>query len=138
MPLPFCRATECLREGALRMKIEKRAVCYWLVALIAVMGGCEKKAVQLTETVFYPEAPDPPRLQFLTSFSNAQEWAGKSGGSFSDFIVGAKKVVKGEISQPYGVGARDGKLYICDLGIRRVHVIDVLNKSYKVLGGGGS
>ncbi len=85
-------------------------------------------------TVFYPQAPDPPRLQFLMSFSDPAQWARPRRSSFSDFIVGTEKGKQGMIRGPYGLAARDGKLYICDLGAHRVHVIDMINKTYKLLG----
>ena len=98
-------------------------------------SGCGPQQVERAKgPVFYPPAPDPPRLQFLMSFSNAQGWT-ESRTSFADFIVGKEAVGEGDITAPYGLAARDGKVYICDLGNRTVHVVDMANKTYTKLGG---
>jgi len=34
------------------------------------------------------------------------------------------------ISQPYGVVMHDGKLYVCDVGQRTIHVLDIVNKTF--------
>ena len=101
--------------------------------MLLTLGGCKAQKEQKMKVIFYPPPPDAPRLQFLTSFSSAKQWL-KSRSSFADFIVGGKKEEdETAIKSPYGIAARDGKLYICDLGASRVHVIDIQNKSYKVL-----
>ncbi len=104
-----------------------------LSAILMPTAGCSKQ-VGPGPTVFYPPAPDPPRLQFLTSFSDPSQWGGSKRSSFYDFVVGADKEKVGAIRGPYGLAARDGKLYVCDLGAHCVHVIDILNKSYSLLG----
>jgi hypothetical protein len=101
----------------------------------AALVGCGPKQVeQAASPIFYPPAPDPPRLQFLMSFSSAQGWSQRKA-SFSDFIVGQEASVEGDITAPYGLAARDGKVYICDLGNRTVHVVDMAKKAYAKLGG---
>ena len=102
------------------------------IGLICVAGCGEPKPGEVT-ALFYPPAPDPPRLQFLLSFSDASEWV-KPHSTFADFILGRKRAVQGEIKTPYGVAARNGKIYICDLAARCVHVIDIPNKTYSMLG----
>jgi sugar lactone lactonase YvrE len=68
------------------------------------------------------------------SFSSAQGWAERRS-SFADFIVGQEASTEGEITAPYGLAARDGKVYICDLGNHTVHVVDMARKAYAKLGG---
>lgn len=107
-----------------------------LLALILICaGGCENGEATTFPVVFYPPAPDPPRLQFLMSFSDLEQWS-RNESSFSDFIVGDTENVDAEIKAPYGIAARDGKIYICDVGLGRVHVIDIVNKEHGQLGQG--
>ena len=101
---------------------------------LAILTGCgPRKPAEVLAPVFYPPSPDQPRLQFLVSFSEADRWA-EHRSSFSDFILGRKKEMDAEIRHPYGIAARGGRIYICDVGLHKVHVVDVVNKSYGVLG----
>lgn len=118
--------------------LEPRRLAFGLVVLLAVISaGCEKPEVTTVSSVFYPDPPDPPRLQFLMSFSDVKAWMSGPRGSFADFIIGddSKRAVgSGAILSPYGIGARDGKVYICDIGRRRVHVVDMADSKYSQLG----
>jgi len=86
------------------------------------------------ETIFYPPAPDPPRLQFLTQITNLNANKSHSKSSFADFVVGAKIEQGEKIQSPYGVAARNGKIYVCDLAISNIYVIDVANNKFSMLG----
>ena len=45
------------------------------------------------------------------------------------------KAVKGaSIRSPYGIAARDGKLYVCDLAISNVYIIDIANDKFSLMG----
>ena len=118
--------------------ITPRGLFVWLLVLIAaIAAGCEEPEVTTVASVFYPEPPDPPRLQFLMSFSDVKAWMEGPRGSFADFIIGddtKKAGGSGEILSPYGVAARDGRVYICDIGRRCVHVVDMANSKYSKLG----
>lgn len=74
--------------------------------------------------IFYPPLPSRPRLQFLTGFSDATKWTGRGGRE----RAGAK------FDMPYGLGVRGGKLYICDVGAKVVHILDLKNKTCGTLG----
>ena len=103
------------------------------LVIAGVLGGCGPAKEGPMAPVFYPPPPDVPRLQYLMTIKNAEEWQ-QRGSSFVDFVVGRNKTEEGEIRGPYGVALRDGKLYVCDLGFLRIHVIDLVNKRYSVLG----
>ena len=107
---------------------------------LAAGGGCGGGAARETEPVpapiFYPPPPDQPRLQFLLSFNDAQRWVTRRS-TFADFIVGPGPEQERDpslIVNPYGVEARDGKVYVCDVGVHAVHVFDVAEKAYSRLG----
>ena len=78
--------------------------------------------------------PRPSIILFL-SISDVNQW-GQSGGGFADFIVGKDKKTDSDIKSPYGVAARNGKIYVCDLSqdVQNIHVIDVPNEKYYLLG----
>ena len=115
----------------------------WMVAagvaaVLAVVSGCGPAAKQAEPSlVFYPPPPDPPRLQYLTTINDAENLVPR-GGSFADFIVGApkKQDKPTEIRSPYGLAVWDGKLYVTDLGLLKIHVIDFVRKRYSTLGTG--
>lgn len=109
------------------------------VAVFVVVGCGGNKPSKPEAVTYYPPAPDPPRLQFLTSFSNAGDLIGdgKEGqSSFLEFIVGTEddQTAAAEIRKPYGLAMRDGKIYICDIGAGAVHVIDLKGKTHSRLG----
>jgi len=123
-------------------KLTKTLRRFGLVALAAgFLAGCgDEKVTVAGKPIFYPEPPDPPRLQFLTSFSDVEAWAEQeesSGSSFSDFVLGTEKNTTRRqtgIKSPYGIAIRNGVIYLCDLGNSCVHVIDVINRKYSRLG----
>jgi sugar lactone lactonase YvrE len=107
-----------------------------LAVCAAAMTGCAgpQALAPITPSVFYP----PPghgvtRLQLLAAFSDAGALAPRRS-SFSDFVLGTDRAGQAEIRQPYGLAAKDGKLYICDIGLHNVHVIDIVNRRYHLLG----
>lgn len=112
-------------------------VCTVLVVLALVfIAGCGPKvqAPKPMETIYYPPAPDPPRLQFLLQITELDPNPTESGSGFADFIVGAKVEKGEEIRTPYGVAARDGKLYICDLAISNIYILDIANNKFSLMG----
>jgi DNA-binding beta-propeller fold protein YncE len=104
------------------------------VLFTLLVAGCARPGrPEMAEPVFYPPAPDVPRVQFLTSFSSAEAWLQRRS-TFAQFVLGAEQEERGAINNPYGMAGRDGVLYICDLGERAVHRIDLRNREYSRLG----
>jgi len=54
------------------------------------------------DAVFYPPLPNPPRVQYLVTFSGENDFA-KEKSSFTKFIVGDEEVAAPSLQQPYGV-----------------------------------
>lgn len=119
----------------LTRKLSALALSAWMIGWA---GGCAsgpKEVPGSDSAVFYPPPPDAPRLQFLTSFNDAQHLvAAKS--SFADFVVGSAEKAEaiGTMHGPYGIAVHDGKVYVCDIPLRCVHVYDLVNKGYTRLG----
>ena len=107
-----------------------------VVLTLLFIAGCGPKpsAAKPMETIYYPPAPDPPRLQFLLQITELDPNPVGSGSGFADFIVGAKIAKGEEIRTPYGVAARDGKLYVCDMAISNVYILDIANNKFSLLG----
>lgn len=85
-------------------------VCAWL-------AGCAKgpapSAPEVKTTVFYPELPNPPRIQHLTTFTGESDLA-TEGSAFAKFIVGDAQGGGARLQQPYGVAMHAGRLYVAD------------------------
>jgi DNA-binding beta-propeller fold protein YncE len=96
--------------------------------------GCRSVNIREQELkpVFFPPPPETPRLQFLKSFSGADDFGAVKTSAFEKFIVGEPEKTLG-IQTPYGVAIFDGKLYVCDVGRRMVEVLDLRNQTFGYL-----
>ncbi len=112
------------------------------VAATCWMAGCastagKQEAAAPPQSIFYPASPAPPRLQFLTSFSDGQQVDAKPTG-FSQWVVGTEKPKVGanssRIDSPYGIAADHGRIYVCDVDRDRVHIVDLVKHTYGILG----
>jgi len=105
-----------------------RAMPGLAAALLA--AACASAPVKTEAPVFFPPAPELPRLQYLTSFSSLKDVEKQS--SFNKFVVGAKQDVK--LDKPYGVAMHDAKIYVCDTN-DTVIVFDLKNQTFGNLKG---
>ncbi len=106
--------------------------------VLSGVGGCTSAPQEVTvetNAIFYPPPPSEPRLQFLTSFSDAERWMIKKS-SFADFVVGDKQQTEAphKMHGPYGLAVYNQKLYVCDIPLHCVHIYDLANKTYSRLG----
>jgi hypothetical protein len=107
----------------------KRPSGFAVAALIAVLAGCATPKPK-PEIVFFPPAPQPPRIQFLTSFSSQKDIEKES--AFRKFIFG--ETPKWRLDKPYGVAIFDGKIYVCDTN-QGVFVFDLRARTLETLKG---
>jgi DNA-binding beta-propeller fold protein YncE len=110
-----------------------------LVSLVPGLGGCAETQTAKpgkAEYMFWPPAPDEPRIQFLTSISSSGDVTRKST-SMEEFLYGKATVTDLPFERPYGVRMYDGKLYICDATAANVSILDFRNKEVRVLGASG-
>jgi len=105
-----------------------------LLWLICLFSGCAQTHIsqQTMQPVFYPALPSRPRLQFLTSFSGPESFETSSTNVFEKFVLGEPEKKEG-IIRPYGMALYDGKLYVCDTGVRMVEVLDLKNRTFSYL-----
>jgi len=100
--------------------------CLSLVAAAFLTVSCTSTAPKRGPAVFYPPSPEPPRVQYLTSFTGSKDIEEQSG--FSKFVVGEKRELK--VDKPYGVALFDGKIYVCDTNAGVV-VFDLKAKAFE-------
>lgn len=99
--------------------------------LCAVVCGCAGPAK--VKTVFWPPAPDLPRVQYLKAIKDSSDVRESQklsilnlGGEAEDFV---------DIVKPYGVAAAGGKLYVCDTVQAELLIIDIPKKKMGKLAG---
>lgn len=97
--------------------------------LIVALSGCATTPLK-PEPVFFPPAPEPPRIQYLTSFSGKNDIEAES--AFRKFIFG--KTPEQKLDKPYGVAIFDGKIYVCDTN-QTVVVFDLRARAFRTLKG---
>ncbi len=116
----------------------------WILGLL-ILGtaliGCtpQKTEKPVVDYKFIPGPPAPPRFQFLTSFSDAEQWKAQQQSSFSEWVVGTdrKPDVDTRFQSPYGIAVDNGKIYLCDVALNCVHVVDMRHNGYRKLAAGG-
>lgn len=79
-----------------------------------------------SEPVFFPPLPESPHYQWLRSYSTAEEF-GEKDGWLSKLLFGKANEDEG-LGKPYGIGAYDGKIYLCDAGSGDVRILDLSGK----------
>ncbi len=79
------------------------------------------------EKVIFPSPPDTARIQFLTSISSSEDISGKQS-KLRKFIFGEEKPKV--IVKPSGLYMNSGKIYICDIGLKGLEIIDLEKKNF--------
>jgi outer membrane protein assembly factor BamB len=110
--------------------------CFFVLGL----NGCGKSVVkeEATGPVFFPEPPNQPKLQFLTSYSGGEQFNIEKPSFLESFVLGDAEVKAGTITQPYGVAIHDGKIYVCDIGQGNIKVMDLVNNMFSLYPSGRS
>ena len=104
----FGQTTSCIL--ARRWKV----VC--LVVGVLLWTGCAATPPPEEEAslaVFYPPLPNPPRIQYLTTFSSAKDVA-ESHNAFAKFVMGKDPEEGIIVQKPYGVAIFEGKIFVAD------------------------
>jgi len=124
-----------MRSGAKHFLLPVAA----LLMMIPFFAACaQHQAVKLekTEFMFWPPAPDAPRIQFLTSISSSSDVTRKST-KMEEFLYGTDTVTDLPFERPYGIRMYDGKMYVCDATAANVSILDLRNKEVRILGATG-
>jgi DNA-binding beta-propeller fold protein YncE len=95
---------------------------------ILSFSACSRKLTQYGESVVFPSPPDTARIQFLTKFTTSTDITGKRGFG-KKFLLG--ELPSQPIVKPYGLSIHKGKIYVCDVGLASLSVIDLEKKSFE-------
>lgn len=109
-----------------------------VLILPVVLWGCAT-APPKQETrpaIFYPPLPNPPRIQYLASFSTARD-VGATQSKLAEFIVGKDPKEEYGVQKPYGLSIFDGKIYVVDTQGPGYVVFDLKQKLLKGVSGSG-
>lgn len=94
-----------------------------VVLLSILAGGCASTAkAPPKKFVFFPGAPDPPRVQFLASYNSEKELRGPDS-AFAFYLTG-ETPKENPIGKPYGVAFHNHKIFLCDSAEHGVLVLD--------------
>jgi DNA-binding beta-propeller fold protein YncE len=99
-------------------------------AILLLGQACSAPVRKKEPPVFFPPAPELPRIQYLTSFAGLKDIEEQS--AFNRFVVGEKQDVK--VDKPYGIAIYDGKIYVCDTNAS-LFVFDLKRKTFGFLKG---
>lgn len=80
------------------------------------------------QIVIFPAPPDTARIQYLTSISSSLDIS-KKQSAFSKFVLGEEKPKA--IVKPFGVDMRFGRLYVCDVGLKSIEIIDLEKNTFE-------
>ena len=95
---------------------------------LAACAGKSKDGI-----IIYPSPPEEPRVVYLTSYQGFDAFRERS---FLDVIFGDP--VEAKLMKPWGVFARDGKIYATDTGTALVMIFDTVGKTVRTVGTGGT
>lgn len=82
---------------------------------LALPIASAKDADKEPKYMFFPAAPDEPRVQYLTSFETEKDLRRGKHDSFMTYLTGQPPKLL-PIVKPYGGFAGGGKFYVCDTG----------------------
>jgi len=97
-----------------------------LASILVLAVSCATKPPAKPGHTFFPPAPDEPRVQFLASFSSDVD-LGWNVSKFAEFVTG-KAAAQNPLIKPYGVAAKDGKIFVCDTMQGAVEIFDFEKK----------
>lgn len=112
------------------MTIRKQllGICFGVLGLSA--AACSAPIRKPEAPVYFPPAPQLPRVQFLVSFTGLRDIEQQS--AFNRFVVGEKRDLR--VDKPYGIGIHDGRIYVCDTNAG-VFIFDMKRRAFESLKG---
>jgi len=115
------------------------------LALLASLIGCAAQpnaaapVEQLTQYSFWPDAPNEPHIQYLTSFNSSAdvELKQKKTTGLDQMIYGDDRQQVLPIVKPYGVRMFNGCIYVCEIRTKGITILDLRNKQTRIMGATG-
>lgn len=107
---------------------------------MALLAGCAAppaKEPPPRQAVFYPQPPDPPRVQHLATFASVRDLQPRTAGGLKDFLFGDEKRPEALV-RPYGVTMADGKIIVVDTRGPGLAVFDLRARTFALMSGTGN
>jgi DNA-binding beta-propeller fold protein YncE len=108
----------------------------FLFAVSTIAGAASKPDVEGEPPLFFPPAPNPPRLQFLAKFTSAYDVSG-ANKKFRNFVFGGEEAEGQVVNKPYGVEIYQGAIYVIDARGNGYVVFDVAAGEWRTVKGSG-
>ncbi len=108
-----------------------KSICF-LLFFSFIATGCFQNVVQREPlpSITWPQAPDQPRIRFINSISNPAD-TNITESSAEKFLNYFWKKKTPPVSSPHGVTVdSEGRLYVVDTWIKRVHVFNAQENSH--------
>jgi sugar lactone lactonase YvrE len=108
------------------------------ITAILLVGGCasKPKAAPQKSAAFWPQYPDPPRIQYLTSIQRSTD-VEPSKSKLDELVLGKETQQVLPLKKPYGLEMYNGKIYVCDIRSGCVTIFDLRNKRTLIMGKSG-
>jgi DNA-binding beta-propeller fold protein YncE len=114
----------------MKTMLNYRIIQFPAVMLLALLAGCATNKPASKNYLFFPPAPDEPRLQYLMSFGAESDLGGPN--RFNEFVAGGEKIYR-PIVKPYGLTIHNGKVYVCDTQAGNVSVSDIAKRKLRYI-----
>ena len=104
---------------------------FLFVYVSIILIGCAKKTNpqhSSDDLIVYPAPPDTARIQYLTSISSSLQVENQRS-KFGKFLAGEE--LPKFIKKPYGVAMHNSKIYLCDLDIEGLEIMDFKSNSFE-------
>jgi len=109
-----------------------------VAAMMTGISGCATTSETRSArgTVFYPPLPNPPRIQYLTTFSGPNDIVA-ARSAWLDFVIGKEATTDEVIKKPYGVAIHEGRVYVVDTRGGGYAIFDLINRRFTMVRGSG-
>jgi len=98
--------------------------------LLLVVISCAPVEQEKQEEWVWPPPPEKPRIKYIASYRGESDFKGKG---LLDVLLG-EEGFKLELMKPYGVWAKDHKIYVADTAWNTVIMFDTKEKKVKAIG----
>ncbi|MDH3595881.1 MAG: 6-bladed beta-propeller [Rhodospirillales bacterium] len=98
---------------------------------LLLLAACAAEGPEQEGPVFYPAAPEIPRVQYLTTI-NTEEDVGGETSEFRAFLLGTDEPTAGLV-RPFDVAHEKGKIYVIDRRFQAVVVIDLAESRFNTI-----
>ena len=89
------------------------------VLFLVMFQACSQKPVQVKPRIVFPSYPEEPKILYLDTFKGEGKGEEETMSTVVDTFLGeseGKSSASNTIIKPYGVGLKNGKIYVADTG----------------------